>query len=647
MAKYLDQTGLQHLLTGLRGKFVEQDKIVNDYLNKLNLKAENVAYQSGNMEGVEDVKGALDVLVANVVRQENDALAAAANMKDLSDAIDKLNGDANTAGSVAKAVKDAQDAQATIDAAQNERLETLEGLVVGGEGEGIEAIISEVAANTTAIEKLNGNADVEGSVANTVADAIDAEVTRVDQKIADDIATQAATQKTIDDAQDARIKTLEELFGDKEETEAGDILDRVATAEGDIDVLQAAIAEGGAIEKRIQANEDAIELLKGDENTAGSVAAAVKVETERATAAEQAINDEIANMKDATKDGSLAKQIADEVTARQQADNGLDQRLQAVEGAIGDGGELEKRVAANEAKLAGLKKDTVQAAIDDAQNAADSANEKIDAFLDANAVKDETINTLKEIQLYIEEHGTEAAGMVEDIAAAQKAADDEAARAKAAEAAIRQEFAAADATNLQAAKDYADAQDTEVKELIQGKLDAKVDNSTFNEFKETNTAAIAEAVKNEEDRAKGVEEGLDSRLDALETAIDGGTVTEAIETAQAAADQAQTDVDALGAIVGKAAEGEEAATGLFAAIADLQADVDQNESDCDAAIKAEKERAEAAEKANADAITAIKDGAVMDSFADVEAEFAKIIALTDGEIDEAIGAAFTDTPEAE
>ena len=105
-----------------------------------------------------------------------------------------------------------------------------------------------------------------------------------------------------------------------------------------------------------------------------------------------------------------------------------------------------------------------------------------------------------------------------------------------------------------------------------------------------------------------VDQAQDDRIAALEAKFEGDeSVAEQIADAlQAAKDYAdekdavvQGEVDALEAVVGKEAEGENPATGIFAKMAAMQADIDQNEADCDAAMEAE---VEARNQAIADAL---------------------------------------------
>lgn len=108
-------------------------------------------------------------------------------------------------------------------------------------------------------------------------------------------------------------------------------------------------------------------------------------------------------------------------------------------------------------------------------------------------------------------------------------------------------------------------------EGLQTALGNKLETSAFNTFKEENTTAIADAKKAGTDAA--------AALETYKTSNDS-----ALAAVKATADAAATQT----------------------------------------ALGEEITRAKAAEKANADAITAIKDGKDMDSFADVEAKFATI-----------------------
>ena len=176
---------------------------------------------------------------------------------------------------------------------------------------------------------------------------------------------------------------------------------------------------------------------------------------------------------------------------------------------------------------------------------------------------------------------------------------------------------------VQAEKDRAMAAEQALQEAIDAINNG--DNGILAEAK----AYVDQEVKAEADRAKEVEEdhegriaaneafvaaqpavdkAQDDRLAALEAKFEGdesveqqiaGALQDAKDYADEKAEEVQGNVDALAGVVGKEAEGENAATGIFAKMAAMQADIDQNEADCDAAMEAE---VEATNQAIADAL---------------------------------------------
>jgi hypothetical protein len=199
--------------------------------------------------------------------------------------------------------------------------------------------------------------------------------------------------------------------------------------------------------------------------------AAVSAEEQRALAAE-------------------AKALEDAIKAAEEKDAVLADRIQALEGLVvgGEGEGLEAvigDVAQNKADIAALKEfqeghshEEMEAGIQAADEKAQAAKDAIDAFMSAEAIKEGAVDTLKEIQEYIESDGAAAEEMVANIAKAQKAADDEKVRAEEQEAAIRGEFAAADAelkAKIDALEEFQagheDYNDSEVRGLIKDNAD--------------------------------------------------------------------------------------------------------------------------------------------------------------------------------
>ena len=365
--------------------------------------------------------------------------------------------DQEIAGLVAKEAEDRADADSALD----ERLAAVEGIIGEGTSGTLGEIVQDIESNTAAIEKLNGTG--EGSVAKAVADA-KKDIEDAQKTINNDIKGRMETveafvdaQPAKDQAQDAKITALEAKFTGEnsvdakiaaaqtkaiEEAEKKDAADR--TAQASVDAAQDA---------KIQALEA---KFKGDQSVEAQIAAA------EARAKKYADDKDTADKTaQATKDKAQDDRIAD---------------LEAFEEAHTHEA-IENDIDAIEAKLVGLEKDTVQAAIDQAEaDAKTHAEQKIADLVDSAP---EAMNTLNELAKaindnkdvydgYIAEHAEAMAQqkadlqkeidadvkVVADELAKQKDAAqegtlakkiaDEVARADAEEKAIRAAFAAED-----------------------------------------------------------------------------------------------------------------------------------------------------------------------------------------------------------
>lgn len=287
-----------------------------------------------------------------------------------------------------------------------------------------------------------------------------------------------------------------------------------------------------------------IAKVKADLTAEATAARAAEKEAKDAADAAQADVDALeAKVGEVPADKTVVQMIADAKTEATYDDTDLKNRVATIEGDY----------------LKAADKTELQGKIDDAKAVADDAKGKIDAFLDANAVKDDTINTLKEIQLYIQEHGTEAAGMVQNIAANKAAIEAEVVRAKAAEKANADDIAilkGADTIEGSVAKAVKDA-----KDALQANIDEKVDQADY-----------------------------DVKIAALEKAD-----TDNLAAAKKYADDEDAKIEAI--LGHKAIEGGEAATGLCA-------DVAANA----AAIAAEATARQQADAGLADRLTALESG---------------------------------------
>lgn len=488
--------------------------------------------------------GALDQVARKLKEAANQAAADAAAEKDramlaekaIDDqaaanaaAIAKLNGGADEEGSVAKAVADEASRAVAQEGALDTRIKALEGIVSGDSEVTLGDIIADVNKNAEAIETLNGDADTVGSVAKAVADAVKAEKERAEE---------------VEGDHDSRITAIELVVG-----ESGKLAE---------------------VEAAANANAEAIEILKGGEDVDGSVAKAVKVAKDAADAAdgkavaaqadvdavgvilngiegqqvgliarveanEEAI--EILNGGEDVED-SVKKQIKDAIDEVNQAADGLADRVETVEGFV----------AGYEAKETKVREDFAAADATNLQAAKDYADQQITALVDAAP---EAMNTLNELaqaikgnediyKAYVEEHAQAMNQMKSDLqteidndvateAGLREAADNllqEAINAKVAKADYDVKIAALEAKD--AALEKAIGDNKTAQDLVNDDFEGRIaDNEAF------------------VGAQPAIDEAQNERLTALETAnAEGGDVANAIKAAKDAADAAQDAADA-------------------------------------------------------------------------------------------------------
>ena len=217
-------------------------------------------------------------------------------------------------------------------------------------------------------------------------------------------------------------------------------------------------------------------------------------------------------------------------------DEVLANRIQALEGLVvgGEGEGLEAvigDVAQNKADIAELKEfkeghshEELEAGVQAADAKAQAAKEAMDAFMLAADVKEGAVDTLKEIQEYIESDGAAAEEMVAKIAAAEKAVEDEQVRAEAEEAKIREEFAAADVVVKQEIDAELEEMGNQFSELLGGLQEECRDIRSAFELADANMKAELQAeidadVEVEKLRAEAKELEIANRVNELDTAI--------------------------------------------------------------------------------------------------------------------------------
>ena len=300
------------------------------------------------------------------------------------------------------------------------------------------------AALQSAMEEVLGElqGEVNGSLLE-LGDAIDEVQTAVEDEKERAEGEEAKIRKEFADADTALHTTITgEMSALKTEIQNAQKVKDDAQDEsledhkGRIEALEARFGEGsGTVESQIAVVQKEVDDLE------------VVVQGIDSVVDEHVVK--LTGLKKETVQGAIDEAKNEAMNQAMEYDVAMNERVASLEGKLNTGGAIESRIAKNESDIAGHKADIAvfkgdaqtKGSIAEAKAVADYAKEQIDAFMDANAVKEGTINTLKEIQLYIEEHGEEAAGMVDDIAKNAKAISDEATRAAGEEAKIRQELA--------------------------------------------------------------------------------------------------------------------------------------------------------------------------------------------------------------
>ena len=222
-------------------------------------------------------------------------------------------------------------------------------------------------------------------------------------------------------AGDAAATGMYKYIDDKVAAQANDMNQAVQDLSGLVSAEEAARKTADAL---LQQAIDAVQAdVDANEEACANALAAEKTLRE---AAEKKLGDDLAQE---IQDRDAA--VKAEAKSREDGDKALDERLKTVEEMVGlesgaDGSSLSDRVAANETKLAGLKKDTVQAAIDQAEaDAKAHAEQKIADLVDSAP---EAMNTLRELAEaikdnkdvydgYVAEHATAMATMKSELQA--------------------------------------------------------------------------------------------------------------------------------------------------------------------------------------------------------------------------------------
>ena len=603
---------------------VELDRIAEGDVAKWNamIKVGDVArltYSNPNMTGVADVKAALDVLAANLVRTTGQLAIAGKAMQDVEAKVDANAKaitdmkDVNVAGSLAKQIKDLQDAnatggavanaikavaddlaafeteQATKEAAQDQAILD-EAARADAEEKRIVSLVEAEATTARAAEQaaLKAGQDAQADV-NALEGRLDNEGGLVDRIEANEAFV--AAQPAIDEEQDERIAALEELH-----KENGAVDQKIAAVQGEVD----------AVEGRMATAEATISKLDGAVDVEGSVKKQIKDAIDAVNGAAEDLEERVKANEDAigvingTGEGSIKKAVADLVDSAPDAMNTLNELATAINA---NKGVYDAYVEQHAQAMAQQKADLQDEIDDDVAAEAElrvAADNALGARLDV--IEGEGAGSVKKAQADAEAEAARLDGVLkqelqDEIDADVKVVADELAKQKdAAQAGTLANQIAAEKSRAEGVEAGLDARIIANEAFVDAQpgVDAAQDNR-IKALEDANKegGAVADAIA----EAQAAADTAQGEIDALERVVgdieSGKTVAGLIqENAQAAADAAadaatadgkavaaQNDVDALKAVVGKEKDGDVVATGIFARLDAMQAEIDRNESD--------------------------------------------------------------------
>lgn len=386
----------------------------------------------------------IDALQKDIDQNEADCDAAVAAevtarenaVKGVQDQLDALKGGAEEEGSIAKAIADAvkeeqdraEDEEARIEGLITQEV-TNRGNAVKGVQDALDAqlveategtLANKIKANADAIGTLNGEDTVAGSVKQQIKDAIEG-VNGAAEELEKRV-------KANEDSVKANADAIAIINGEGEgsiKKAVADLVNGAPEALDTLDELAAALRDNEDVLTAIEnAFDGKLEALQQDVN---------QNEADCDSAIE-AVNDEIANMKNADLDGSLANLIADEAARADGIEKELDGRIAANEAFVSghDHTAMENRLKALEDANAegGAVADAIKAAedaADAAQAAANVAQGEVDALENVVAEIEEIIGQEK-VEADEEQGiaGQEATGLFAEIDALNAAVAKEA-----------------------------------------------------------------------------------------------------------------------------------------------------------------------------------------------------------------------------
>ena len=521
-----------------------------------------------------------------------------------------------------------------------------------------------VANVSEALDVLIKNVQIAGAAIS----ASSANMNQLDLALKQEIADREAAVKGEKERAEAaelalsnRLGALEDILegSDNVSDEILAVVNRLAAEE------ERSLAKDNAHDQLLENHEGRLDTLEGEDTVEGSVKQQVKAERERAVAREDAIEDalevEVARAKKAEED--LQSALDDEVERAKAAEQGLQEQVTANKTAIDvlnadeqTAGSVKKAVADAEARVKVVtdridgEMDAVEARLDVIEGTGEGSIKKAVADLVDGAP--ETLDTLNEI----------AAALRDDkdvLTAIETAFNNKLTALEEKHDKEKGEIDQAIADEIQARKDADTAEETARKAADEA-LDARIDdiealigdeNMSLTQIREA-IEANTQAIKDEEDRAKGVEEDLQEAIDLINADKDTeGSFKYAID--QFAQQQDVRDdnqdqrMDGIDTAIGVQGEGEEIGTGLHGRI-DQEAATRKSEDDrLEGRIADIEELIGDGEGSTTladlnERLTAVEAEQLVQnqSIADNAAAIAAIVALEEADINAAIEAAF-------
>ena len=582
-----------------------------------------IKYENTGMTSVKDVKGALDVLVANVQIAAGQLTETSRNM----DAVKKVADDAAKAAAAEKTRAEGKEGElkTAIDAINNVNTGILKQAKDYADGKDAAIAAAKKAGDDAqkdvdALELKVGTVPADKTVIGLIGEA----KAQADKGVAD-AAAEAGR------AQSVEAELREDLGQATDAADAeGSAFARIAQVKADLgaEVTRATGIEEG-LRTDVDANKAAIEILNGDDQTAGSVKKQIADKIAEVNQAAGNFENRIKANEDAIKvingdgEGSIKKAVADLVNGAPEAMNTLSELASAIEAhqevyegyiqtvasniatakqeAITEAGKLDTALHNTiTGEISTAKTEAISAAAEDATGKVSALENKLQPKIDAKVAQ--------------ADYDTKVAALekadADNLAAAIKHADDEDAKIEA----ILGHKAEGDLTATGLCKDVADnaaaitaeatarqdadkllsdriakfeSGDNSVAAQVQGVKDAldtfKEDQAAKDESQDTNITANKNAI----DAVKGRLDTAESKLNVIQGEGEGSikkAVADAKSDIKNVTDGLGTRIDGLDTrVTALEATVNTATTGLKARMTAAETDINKLKSDMTAA----------------------------------------------------------------